>query len=178
MTALHWSYYILFLAFIIAIYTDVTKRKIYNWLTFPLLALGLIFSMVKGGGYGLFDSFIGFLIAFGVSFILYVTKGIYGGDVKLIAAIGAWTGKSLVLPTLLWIFICGGILGVIYTIKGGTFLPTMKKVWRFFVALIVPGMKPQVEIQETINEYVPYAIAISVGTVLSVLFPDYILSFK
>ncbi len=177
MANLHWSYYLLFISLIIAVYTDVTRHKIYNWLTFPMLAFGLIFSFVKSGGTGLLDGFLGFLLAFVISFVLYITKGIYGGDVKLIAAIGAWIGKNFVLPTFLWIFMCGGVLGVLYTVKNGTFIPTAKKVGRFFTALIIPGMKPEAEIKESINEYVPYGVAIAAGTLINLLYPN-LLSFS
>jgi prepilin peptidase CpaA len=172
MAIIHWSYYILLVSLAIAVYTDITRHKIYNWLTFPTLVLGLLFAFVRGGGYGLLDCFASFIFAFAIAFILYITKGIYGGDVKLIAAIGAWVGKALVIKTLLNIFLAGAVLSILYTIKNGTFLATMAKVKRFFIALFVPGMSAQAEVQESLNEYVPYGIAISAGTALSLFYPD------
>lgn len=167
---LHWSSYILLIPLTIAVYTDVKSHKIYNWLTFPTLFVGLIMSFFNG--IGIVDSLLGFVGAFAISLFLYITKGIYGGDVKLIAAIGAWIGKAMVIKTFIWIFICGGLLSILFTLKNGTFGPTMSKIGRFFLAIIIPGMKPQKELEETINEYVPYGIAISSGTIISVLFPN------
>jgi prepilin peptidase CpaA len=168
---LHWSNYILFIALAIAVYTDVTKHKIYNWLTFPTLLLGMIFSFFNH--IGIFNSLLGFIFAFGIAIFFYVTGMFKGGDVKLIWGIGAWVGKSLILQTLLWIFISGGILGVLYTLRDGTFFATMNKVRKFFVAIFVPGMKPQIEVQETINKPSAYGVAIAIGTVISLLYPNY-----
>jgi hypothetical protein len=41
---IHPTYYILIVIISIALYTDATKYKIYNWLTFPSLFLGFICS--------------------------------------------------------------------------------------------------------------------------------------
>ena len=49
----------------------------------------------------------------------------------------------------------------------------MNKVKKFFVALFVPGMKPQIEVQETINKPSAYGVAIAIGTVISLLYPNY-----
>lgn len=172
MANIHWSYYILLVSLAIAVYTDITKHKIYNWLTIPTLVLGFISAYVRGGGPGLLDCFLSFILAFAVAFILYLGKGIYGGDVKLIAAIGAWVGRGLIIKTLLLIFLSGGVLSILYTIKDGTFFATFEKIKRFFIAIVFPGMNPQAEIKESINRYVPYGVAISTGAVLSLLYPD------
>jgi prepilin peptidase CpaA len=166
----HWSFYLLLFPLLIAIYTDVKKHKIYNWLTFPTLFIGLIVHSIN---WGFISSFLGFLIAFLVSLFLYAgIKFIAGGDVKLIASIGAWVGKDLILNTLLWIFLCGGLLSLFQVIRGGTFRVTMQKIKEFFLALFIPGMKAKNAIKETVNEYVPYGIAISIGTILSIKYPN------
>lgn len=153
----------------IAVYTDVKEHKIYNLLTFPTLALGLFFSNFNN--VGILNSFLGFLICFGIAFMFYLTKGIYGGDVKLMAAIGAWVGKSLALSNILYILVCGGLISIFYASIDGKLKPTMLKVGRFFIGWIIPGMNPQGELEKSINRYVPYGIAISLGTILSLLYP-------
>lgn len=175
MVTIHWSYYILIILLGIAVYTDSTKQKIYNWLTLPTLIIGLVMSMING--VGIINSLLGFVFAFIVSLIMYITGGIKGGDVKLIAGVGAWLGKSLILPALLFTFIAGGILGVLYTIINGTFMATFAKIKRFFVGLVIPGFQPQLELKETINKKMPYGIAISIGTIIAILYPN-LLSFN
>jgi prepilin peptidase CpaA len=168
----HWSFYLLLIPLLIALYTDITRHKIYNWLTFPTLFAGLIIHSIN---WGFISSFLGFLTAFLISLFLYAgIKFIAGGDVKLISAIGAWVGKGLIINTLLWIFLCGGLLSLFQVIRGGTFGVTMKKVKEFFIALIVPGMKATDVVKESVNDYVPYGIAISIGTILSIKYPNLI----
>jgi len=169
---LHPSYYILVLILLIALYTDATKYKIYNWLTFPSLFLGLIASFFND--LGILNSFLGFIIAFIISFVMYATGGIKAGDVKLMASIGAWLGKSLILTNLLYIFISGGVLGIIFSLKNGTLIPTLKKVYTFFIALFTPGMNAKQEVKETINKPMPYGLAIFIGTILTLLYPNFV----
>lgn len=169
---LHPTYYILIAILAIALYTDITKFRIFNWLTLPSLILGLIASFFNG--VGILDSFLGFLFAFVISFAMYATKGIKGGDVKLMASIGAWVGKGLVLTNLLYIFMAGGILGLLYALKNGTLIPTLKKVYMFFIALFSPGMSAKEEVKETINKPMPYGLAIFVGTVLTLIYPNFV----
>lgn len=171
-TQIHPTYYILFVILIIALYTDLTKFKIYNWLTFPTLLLGLIASFFNT--IGIMNSLLGFLFAFVISFAFYAMGGFKGGDVKLISAIGAWVGKGLVLTNLLYIFIAGGVLGLVYSIKNGTLVPTLKKIYMFFIASFTPGMSPKEEVKETINKPMPYALAIFAGTVLTLIYPNFV----
>ncbi len=168
----HWSYYILLVIISIALYTDTTKQKIYNKLTFPSLILGLIISFFNG--VGILNSFIGFFIAFVISFVIYSTGGFKGGDVKLISSIGAWFGKSLIIPVILYIFIAGGLLGIVYTLKNGTFLKTFNKIKMFFIASFSPGMNALIEVRESVNKPVPYGVAIFAGVLVSLLYPDLI----
>lgn len=165
----HWSYIILVIILTIAVYTDVTKHKIYNVLTFPTLILGLVLSFING--VGISSSLLGFIYSFFICLFLYIIKMFKGGDVKLISAIGAWVGSTMVLQTLLYIFISGGVLSIIYTLRDGTFIQTIMKVGRFFRAAIIPGMSAQAEVKETINKPAAYGIAIAIGTILSLVFP-------
>lgn len=169
---IHPTYYILIVIISIALYTDATKYKIYNWLTFPSLFLGFICSIFNEVGF--FNSFIGFLIAFTITFIMYATKGIKAGDVKLMASIGAWFGKELILTNLLYIFISGGILGLLFALKNGTLEETIKKVYRFFFALFSSGMSAKEEVRETINKPMPYGLAIFLGTILTLIYPNFV----
>ncbi|MFN8575684.1 MAG: prepilin peptidase [Candidatus Sericytochromatia bacterium] len=169
---IHPTYYILIIIISIALYTDATKYKIYNWLTFPSLFLGFIASFFNGVGF--FNSFIGFLIAFSISFAMYATKGIKAGDVKLMASIGAWLGNSLIITNLLYIFISGGILGILFALKNGTLIPTLNKIYRFFFALFSSGMDAKEEVRETINKPMPYGLAIFVGTILTLIYPNFV----
>ncbi len=50
-----------------------------------------------------------------ILFILFLIKGLGAGDIKLISVVGAFTGMA-VLKIMVYAFISGGILSVIYFI--------------------------------------------------------------
>src|SRR5438552_1328783 len=83
------------LAALIAAVTDVWKFKVYNLLTLPLLASGLLYHAINGGTPGLAGSVVGALAGFGLMILLYTIGGMGAGDVKFVTALGAWLGLPL-----------------------------------------------------------------------------------
>lgn len=69
---------------------DLRKGIIPNHLTFTLIASGLVFNIINGNAV---MSVLGFGVAFAIGYFFWnFIGGIGGGDVKLIAGIGAWLG--------------------------------------------------------------------------------------
>jgi len=81
------------IAVCVANYTDLKERIIPNKLTFPLIGIGVAFYVLLGLYQRNFLTFIsgalGAVIAFAIGYILWLTGGWAGGDVKLFAALGA-----------------------------------------------------------------------------------------
>jgi prepilin peptidase CpaA len=99
-------------AAIIAAVTDVWKFKVYNLLTLPLLASGLLYHATHGGAAALAGSVVGALAGFGIMIVLYVMGGMGAGDVKFVTALGAWLG----LPLTLYVIIAGSIAAGAYAV--------------------------------------------------------------
>jgi len=85
--------------------TDIRWQKIPNYLTVPAAIAGLIFHIIRGflvpEAYG-FGGAIGFALAgFAVGFALLLIPALLGGggmgDIKLLAALGAWLGPLTIL---------------------------------------------------------------------------------
>jgi len=78
--------------------TDARWQRIPNWLTVPTAVLGLLYHSLAPDGMGIWASLAGL----GVGFVLLLLPALLGGggmgDVKLLAALGAWLGwKSLLV---------------------------------------------------------------------------------
>jgi prepilin peptidase CpaA len=99
-------------AALIAAVTDVWKFKVYNTLTLPLMASGLIYQFSVGGLNGLSQGVLGVLFGFFALIFFYVMGGMGAGDVKLLSALGAWLG----MPLTFYIFIASSLLGGIYAV--------------------------------------------------------------
>lgn len=118
---------------LVAATTDLLRHKIYNWTTYSgiLLALGLnalgevllaATNASKGqlnrylGCVEFWDGVQGLLVCGFLMLVCYVMFKIGGGDVKLIAMLGAFLGLSKGMEALLWTFVLGGCMGLIVLI--------------------------------------------------------------
>jgi prepilin peptidase CpaA len=118
--------------------TDLRQHKIYNWTTYPGIIAALAISGVatwlnvdvingspaQAETFGVSnwpDSLFGLLACGAMMIVCYVffPGGVGGGDVKLIAMIGAFLGVMSGLEAMLWTFVLGGCAAFI------------SLVWRF-----------------------------------------------
>jgi Flp pilus assembly protein protease CpaA len=113
----------------IAAATDLRWRTVYNWNTYPgiVAAWGLNAAgsaatrwfdadpgaLARWGWVGLDDSFAGFLACGAILLVCFVLLEVGGGDVKLMAMIGAFLGHQRGLEAMLWTFVLGGCVGLI-----------------------------------------------------------------
>lgn len=111
-------------ACLIAAGTDLWKFKVYNALTLPALAGGLIASGLSGGWGGLAASGLGALTGFGLLVAFFAMGGVGAGDVKLLTALGAWLGPSLTLHVFLAAAIAAGLYALALAIASGGLLAT------------------------------------------------------
>ncbi|WP_334073691.1 MULTISPECIES: A24 family peptidase [Paenibacillus] len=95
-----------------AFITDLRSMKIPNALTLSGLAFGLLWHLLDGGwGGGLF-ALRGVAVGFALMLMLYWFGAVGGGDVKLFAGIGAWTGAQMTLHIMVYSILCAGLIGV------------------------------------------------------------------
>jgi len=113
----------------VATVTDVLWHRIPNSVTYSgiLAALGLnglgsLLVVVADlaperlavlGWIGLGQSLFGFFVCGFILLVCYVLLKVGGGDVKLIAMIGAILGPEQGVETMLWTFVLGGCMGLI-----------------------------------------------------------------
>jgi len=128
---------------VLATLTDLRNRTIPNWLSLPFLLLGLIVPAWLHGWQGFAQSLEGFGLGALVYGFLSWFGGMGMGDVKLVAAIGAWIGPHQVLFAMLLIAMAGGLMALSWAAVGYF----QGKVWK--------------------SQKIPYAPAIAIGTLIS-----------
>lgn len=84
-----------------AVHTDCAARRIPNWLTVPLALAGLGNALLWGFPIEPMWALYGLLAGFGLMFLKFAIGAAGGGDVKIMAAIGAWVGPVAVLQVFL-----------------------------------------------------------------------------
>lgn len=87
----------------IAAFLDFRTKRIPNKLTLPMFFAGWIFQIAMSLMYGwhhLGSAALGFLVGFGLLFLLWFIGGGGGGDVKLMGALSVWLGLKMTLAVL------------------------------------------------------------------------------
>jgi prepilin peptidase CpaA len=165
---------VILVASLIAAVTDVTRFKVYNLLTLPLILGGLVYHGIEGGELGLLGSLFGLLLGAGILLLFYLLGGMGAGDVKFMAAVGAWLG----LPMTLYVFIAAaltaGIYAIVLILVYGHVRETwvnLQIIWQRLVILIRHlGSDDRVEMEvkrsDRRQRVIPFAAMMAVGLIV------------
>ncbi|MBK8268711.1 MAG: prepilin peptidase [Planctomycetes bacterium] len=94
-------------AMIFASWNDYRRHRVPNWLNASILVLGIGVNSYLGSWNGLSASLLGAGVGFGCLFVFWAMRAMGAGDVKFMAAVGAWMGPSLTFQAVL----AGGLIG-------------------------------------------------------------------
>lgn len=158
---------------IAAIVTDVRERRIPNLLTFGGAAAALVAHAVGGGWDGALHAAAGWMVGCALFLPFFLLRGMGAGDVKLLAALGAWLGPGDALWVALYGSIAGGVLAIVVAIAQG-YLGTAIRNLRSLVvywALVGPKPLPELTLERSEAPRLAYAIPIFVGTAITIWLP-------
>ena len=120
-----WCFAILALSMLMAVEWDVREHRIPNVLILFVLLAGVAMQVTgpangRGGVFsdfpgalGVTQSLLGVLVGFSTFLLFYLLRSMGAGDVKLMAALGAFVGPAEVIGLALFVLIAGGVLAVI-----------------------------------------------------------------
>lgn len=97
---------------ILAAVTDIHSQRVPNWLTLSATLLAFSLHTYSGGLSGLLFSAAGLAFGFALLIGFYLAGGMGAGDVKLLAAVGAFVGAQQVL----WVFLVAALAGGLYAL--------------------------------------------------------------
>jgi leader peptidase (prepilin peptidase)/N-methyltransferase len=118
-------YYVLAAALIVISFIDIDHQIIPNEISLPGIAVGFLCSFINpdigwiGSAVGIVVGGGSLLLVIGIYYLLTKREGMGGGDVKLLAMIGAFLGIGGVFTTVLVGSITGSIVGLIVMAKRG-----------------------------------------------------------
>ena len=153
---------------------DVGTRRIPNSITVGGFAIALVLRVSTGGTEALVSGLLGALLAFLLTFPLFLLKGMGGGDVKLLTAAGAFLGPYRTFVALLATAVVGGVLAIavsLYRRRLGRSLVGTFTVVRGLALKALSGGEvnavPTLETEGAVT--VPYGVAIAAGSVIGLL---------
>jgi prepilin peptidase CpaA len=154
----------------IACVTDVRSRRIPNVLTFGGAAAGLMFHAAFPTGSGLLPAAEGWLAGAVVLFIPFALGGLGAGDVKLLAALGAWLGPSEIIRAAMYAALAGGVLALVVALARGYLRTALSNIWLLLSHWSVAGIGPvhELSLEGSTGPRLAYAIPIFVGLVVTV----------
>jgi prepilin peptidase CpaA len=149
---------------------DVRTRRIPNVLTFGAAAAALVASAATAGLSGVATSAAGWLLTLAIWLPIYALGGMGAGDVKLMAAIGAWLGPTAGLFAALYAGVAGAVIAVGVAVAQRCVRQTYDNVFLLVTHWRVTGFSPhaQLTLDSSTSPKLPYAVPILAGTLLMI----------
>jgi prepilin peptidase CpaA len=168
----NWPVWVVTVTLIVAAVIDGLKLKVPNWLTFPMIISGWVYSAAFSpfaGVEGLLYSVVGTVVGLALLLPAYAIGGMGAGDVKLLAGVGAWVWGTATLYAFALSAIIGGILAVAMVVVRRSWFKHQGQFWMICneiltvkdpekLAAIAAERKPTMLL-------LPYGIPIAIGSI-------------
>jgi prepilin peptidase CpaA len=168
----NWPVWVVSITLVVAAIIDGLKLKVPNWLTFPMIISGWIYSAAFSpfaGWEGLLYSVVGTVVGLGLLLPAYAIGGMGAGDVKLLAGIGAWVWGTATLYAFAISAIVGGVIAVLMVVVRKSWFKHQSQFWMIAneiltvkdpekLAAIAAERKPSMML-------LPYGIPIAIGSI-------------
>jgi prepilin peptidase CpaA len=141
---------------------DLRERRIPNRLNLAGLVIGLGLQGATGGVQGFLSGLSGFAIGFAILVLPFVAGMVGAGDVKFVAAAGAFLGWRLLLPGLGAGVVVGGVVGAVSLIKRRRFRQAVHSLAADFACLSA-GVRPTKLQSAASVETLPYGVSLAIG---------------
>jgi len=168
----NWPVWFVTITLVVAAVIDGLKLKVPNWITFPMIISGWIYSAAfspYAGWEGLAYSLVGTVVGLALLLPLYAIGGMGAGDVKLLAGVGAWVWGTVTLYSFAVSAVVGGAIAIAMVLTKNTWYKHQTQFWMICneiltvkdpekLAAIAAERKPTMML-------LPYGIPIAIGTI-------------
>jgi prepilin peptidase CpaA len=144
----------------VAVYSDVRSHRIPNTLTLLALVAGVALQFLWHGFSGMTSGLLGAGIGLGCFAPLYLLRAMGAGDVKLLAAVGAFLGPQGAFYAALFSLLAGGLGAIGYVLWRSLRAAVSSFVHEGFAAA---GASAFIAAQLARRDRLPFALPIAVG---------------
>lgn len=127
---------------VVACIADLGWRRIPNVVTFGGAALALVTAAATGGVSGFGMAVGGWFVGLLLFLPLFALGGLGAGDVKLLAAFGAWLGPRDVVYVALYGAIAGGAFAAALAYSRGYLRTALRNLYALVTFWRVAGVRP------------------------------------
>ncbi|MEM8678473.1 MAG: A24 family peptidase [Planctomycetota bacterium] len=165
----NWHVWFVTVTLIVAAVIDGIKLKVPNWLTFPFIISGWVYSYCVMGWEGLGISLLGTVVGMALLLPAYAIGGMGAGDVKLLAGVGAWMHSMTTVWAFAWTVVIGAVMAVLMVLYRNAFKKHASQFW-FILNEIFTVRNPE-KLAEIAAErkptmmLLPYGIPIAIGSI-------------
>jgi prepilin peptidase CpaA len=149
--------------------TDLHSRRIPNWLTFGASAAAIAFHFATEGHAGVQQAMGGWVIGLALFMPMFLLGGMGAGDVKLLAALGAWLGPANAFWLAIYASMAGGVVAVPLALRHrylGTAFKNLGSLAKFWWLC---GLRPmrQVSLEGGGGPRLAFAVPVFLGMVVT-----------
>lgn len=149
---------------------DWRFRRVPNWLAAAGFLLGVGLNSYLRGPRGGGAALLGAGLALAIYAPLYLLRGMGGGDVKLMAAVGALAGPGNWLLIFVITALAGGIAALLVVVFGGRVQQTAGNLGKIFTRLATGASPhaadPSLDVRSGKGAGLPHAVMIALGVLL------------
>lgn len=143
---------------------DLKTRRIPNYLTLGIALAGLGFRLGSLGLPGLENGLCGLGIGFLLLLLPYWKGGMGAGDVKALAALGAWLGFPRILYLGVYMGLAGGVIILVAFWRQGMFWSRIRQGWLLLSHWLWGGpLRPAIRLPSSPPRNIPYGSAMALG---------------
>lgn len=167
-----WHVWFVAVTLVVAAVIDGLKLKVPNWITYPMILSGWIYSTALSpywGWEGLWYSLLGAVVGLALLLPAYAIGGMGAGDVKLLAGVGAWMWPTVTFYAFAISALVGGVIALGMILWKGSWEKHKSQFWLILneivtvkdpekLAEIAAERKPQMFL-------LPYGIPIAIGSI-------------
>lgn len=166
----HWPVWLVSALLVLAAVIDGFELKVPNWLTFPMIVGGWVYSLAAFGWAGFGWSLLGMFVGILLLLPAYAIGGMGAGDVKLLAGVGAWLHGTHVFYAFCISTVIGAVIAVLMVLARRSWNKHSAQFWMILGEIMTirdPNQLSEIAAQRKSSMLLlPYGIPIAIGSIV------------